>query len=125
MKVYVCGNELVKKDRLPLKLLPKLRRDFPHVTFLEVDPNENFIPEGDCLIIDSVKGIQDVQLFHNLEDFSVTTSVTPHDYDLGLHLRLLLKLGKIHRVKIIAVPQLGGIEYIMKGVKNILRKEVG
>lgn len=103
-KVYVVGNSLVKTDSLPLKLLPKLKKTFPQFEFIEADPNENFIPENDAIIIDTVQGIKDVQLFDSLDEFAQTRSVSPHDYDLGFHLKFLLKLGRTKRVKILGVP---------------------
>lgn len=105
MKVYVVGNPLIKEDSLPLKLLPKLRKEFPNVVFEEGDPNENFIPEDGSVIIDTVQGIKDVQWFEDIEDFFRTRSVSSHDYDLGLHLRLLQKLKKVKKIKILGIPQ--------------------
>lgn len=104
MKVYVVGNSLVKEDSLPLKLLPKLRKEFPNVVFEEADPNENFVPADGSVIIDTVQGIDDVRWFDTLDEFIITNSVSPHDYDLGFHLRLMLKLGKIRKVKILGIP---------------------
>ncbi len=104
MKVYVVGNPLVSEDSLPFTLLPKLRKAFPSITFEEADPNENFIPEDGSIIIDSVQGIDHVTWFDSLDAFAQTKSVSPHDYDLGLHLKLLIKIQKIRTVRIIGVP---------------------
>ncbi len=103
MKVYVVGNPLVEADSLPLRLLPKLKKAFPQIVFEEADPNENFIPEEGSIIIDTVEGIKDVRWFNSIDDFVTTKSVSPHDYDLGFHLRMLLKLHKISKVKILGV----------------------
>ena len=105
MKVYIAGNPFVKGDSLPLTLLPQLKEAFPHLSFEEVDPNENFVPEERSIIIDTVKGIGDVRWFNSLDDFMKTKSVTAHDYDLGLHLQLLKKLGKVRQLQIIGIPQ--------------------
>ncbi len=104
MNVYVVGNSIVKNDRLPIALIPRLRRAFPCMNVTAVDPNEQFIPEEDSVIIDTVHGITDVQVFDSLDAFEQVRSVTPHDYDLGFHLRLLQKLRKISRVTIVGVP---------------------
>src|SRR3989344_6920703 len=104
MKVYIVGNPLVKVDSLPFKLLPKLRKEFPEVRFEEADPTENFIPENDSIIIDTVVGIDHVRLFTDLDEFVPFSSVSAHDYDLGLHLQLLKKLGKITSVSILGIP---------------------
>ena len=104
MKVYIVGNPLVKVDSLPFKLLPKLKKEFPEGRFEEVDPTENFIPENDSIIIDTVVGIDHVRLFTDLDEFVPFSSVSAHDYDLGLHLQLLKKLGKITSVSILGIP---------------------
>ena len=104
MKVYIVGNPLVKVDSLPFKLLPKLRKEFPEVRFEEADPTENFIPENDSIIIDTVVGIDHVRLFTDLDEFAQFHSVSAHDYDLSLHLQLLKKLGKITSVSILGIP---------------------
>ncbi|MEK7165206.1 MAG: hypothetical protein AAB874_00155 [Patescibacteria group bacterium] len=122
MKIYIIGNPLVKEDSLPLKLLPKLRKSFPKIIFEEADPNENFVPEDGSVIVDTVVGIKKVQLFDNIEDFVRTRSVSPHDYDLGFHLRLMLKLGKIRNVKILGVPFDLTISKVAKKLSQLLNQ---
>ncbi len=104
MKVYLVGNMLVKEDSLPIRLLPKLRMAFPHIVFEEVDPNENFIPEEGSVIMDTVYGITKPRWFTSIDDFEQTKSVSPHDYDLAFHLKLLVKLKKISHVRILGIP---------------------
>ncbi|HCM38094.1 MAG: hypothetical protein UV61_C0009G0045 [Candidatus Gottesmanbacteria bacterium GW2011_GWB1_43_11] len=116
MKVYIVGNPLVKVDSLPFKLLPKLRKEFPEVRFEEADPTENFIPENDSIIIDTVVGIDHVRLFTDLDEFVPFSSVSAHDYDLGLHLQLLKKLGKIISVSILGIP----ISIDVSGKKKVM-----
>lgn len=107
MTIYVFGNPLIKEDSLPLKLLPTLKKLFPNIKFKVVDPNENFPPKGekDLVILDTVLGIKKTTIL-NLDDFNrkKKTPISPHDYDLLLHLLLLKKLKKIRKVTIIGVP---------------------
>lgn len=107
MRIYVFGNSFVKEDRGALILMPLLQNLFPQIQFVAVDPNENFPPENEknILILDTVQGISSVAFFdfsdlHNIEK----TPISPHDYDLLLHLLLLKKMGKIESVKIIGLP---------------------
>ena len=97
-KIYIFGNLLVKKDSLPLSLLSELKKAFPKVEFQIVDPNENFPPndEKNLIIIDTVFGIKKSQIL-DLDDFQLIkkTPVSPHDYDLLMHLLLLKKIKKI------------------------------
>lgn len=94
---------------MPIRLLPQLRKQFPSVEFIVTDPNENFPPEGeqDIIIFDTVKGIEKSTVLE-LADLEKTgkTPVSPHDYDLLMHLLLLKKLKKIKQVTIIGVPPL-------------------
>lgn len=122
MHVYVVGNSLVSADNLPIKLLPKLKKAFPRATFNDVDPNENFVPEEGSVIIDTVEGMSNVQLFTDLHDFVVTKSVSPHDYDLGFHLLLLFKLGKLKDISIIGIPSEAQTKDILRIVKRVLKK---
>jgi Ni,Fe-hydrogenase maturation factor len=116
MNIYIIGNPLVHSDCLPLRILPMLKKIYPRIQFKEADPNENFIPEEGSIIIDTVKGIDTVTQFDSLDAFETTQSISPHDYDLGLHLRLLQKLHKIQSVRIIGVPQKGIIDKIIEDV---------
>ena len=100
--------------------MPKLAIKFPHIHFEEADPNENFIPEEGSLIIDTVQDLDRVTLFNSLDVFEQTQSVSPHDYDLGFHLRLLQKLRKITNVRIIGVPQKGNRDKIFKDVSTLI-----
>jgi len=122
MKIYVVGNSLVLEDSIPLQLLIKLKKKFPHVQIEEVDPNENFIPEHGSIIIDTVKGIDRTTVYDSLEVFEATHSVSPHDYDLGFHLKLLQKLHKILSVRIIGIPQNGYTSKIFKDVCQEITK---
>ena len=107
MKIYVFGNPLVEEDSVPLIILPQLKKQFPDIDFIVVDPNENFPPKGErnLIIFDTVKGISEVTLLDYSDLAAIEKSpVSPHDYDLLLHLLLLKKMGKIDSVKIIGFP---------------------
>ncbi len=106
MKIYVVGNPLVDEDSLPLKILPHLEKLFPKIKFMTVDPNENFPPpnERELFIFDTVGGIKKPQIF-TLSDIAHNYKlISPHDYDLGVHLLLLKKLKKIDSANIIGIP---------------------
>ncbi|MBI4973990.1 hypothetical protein HZC27_05245 [Candidatus Roizmanbacteria bacterium] len=107
MKIYIFGNPLVAEDSLPIHILPDLQKQFPDIHFIVVDPNENFPPEGerDLIILDTVKGISEVTLLDYSDLALIEKSpISPHDYDLLLHLLLLKKMGRIDKVKIIGFP---------------------
>lgn len=98
---------MVEEDSLPVRILPQLEKEFPAVDFIEIDPNENFTPPQDkpLYIIDTVVGIKEVTVFNDLNSFTKNRAISPHDYDLYLHLKLLQKLEKLpHELHIIGVP---------------------
>ena len=123
MNVYIIGNSLIPEDSAPVRLLPDLRSRFPQVSFIEADPNENFIPEDGSIIIDTVKGITAPQWFTDIIQFEQTRSVSPHDYDLVLHIRLLLKLKKITRIRILGIPAEGSPENVFRMLRTYLSAE--
>ncbi len=120
-KVYIVGNTLASEDSLPIKLLPRLKKLFPQHTFIEIDPNENFVPEECSIIIDNVHGIEEVKWFDTLDEFVITKSVSPHDYDLGFHLQMLKKLGKLKRFKILGIPIQANKVEIFQQIKVALK----
>ncbi len=105
--VLVCGNVLVPDDSLPLRLMPLLQKEFPAAEFITFDPTrEEFPPAPQPLfIIDSVEGLQEVKVLHDLAGVQEGGHFTSHDLDLGAQLLLLTKLGRIGPVTIIGVPR--------------------
>ncbi len=104
--VLVLGNPLCDFDNLPKRILPVLRKAFPHSTFLHWDPTEE-LPESisdHIILIDTVIGISSIQIFHDLKHFQYPPRNTAHDFDAFIALSLLKKLEKITRITIIGVP---------------------
>jgi hypothetical protein len=120
MKIYIVGNSDVAGDNIPSKLGEILTRTFPDMQVVYADPSENFIPEPTSVIIDSVEGIDRVTWFHDIDAFITTKSVSGHDYDLGFHLKLLMKLRKISTVTILGVPRVGMMSTICEAVIRML-----
>ena len=102
--MWVFGNPDLPADALPLKLLPKLKKHFPKTKFLVLDPLDEWLIPDELLIIDTVEGIDRVRVFTSLEAFSQFRRVTMHDFDLGLQLEFLKKLGKLPRFVIFGLP---------------------
>src|SRR3989338_8527460 len=102
MKIFVFGNTRVKEDSLPLRILPRLKKQFPKIDFVVSDPTEIIDSSTKELwILDSATDISDVTIFEHLSAFQSSSRVSVHDYDLALDLKLLQKLGKLGKVKII------------------------
>jgi len=126
MKLLVFGNPLVEKDNLALKLLPKLRKQFPQIEFKEFDPTENLeaeIENKKLFILDVVEGIENVMVINNLDKINIIKSCSMHDFDLAYNLKLLKKIGKLKEVEIIGVPMGMKEKEAMREVKKILKKQ--
>lgn len=121
--VYVLGNPVESLDRAAVRLIPELKKSFPHINFIHFDPTEE-LPKNNknLIIIDTVIGIDKVTKFDNLDQWKLSPRVTAHDYDLPLMLGILKKLGKIKNIIIIGIPPKGNLQEILKGVKKILHQ---
>lgn len=105
MTIFIFGNEDLDFDALPLKILPKLRKRFAKIDFVTQDPNEEWEIPDDLVVIDTVMGIKDIQVFDDLKYFEKSPQVSMHDWDALTNLLFLKKLGKIKKIKIIGVPE--------------------
>ncbi len=98
---------MLKEDSLPLRLVPGLARMFPHIEFIEFDPNDDMEKEGRNLnIIDTVQGIDKVTLLteKDIDRLEAQRIWSMHDFDLAHSLKLLKKLHAIDTVRIFGVP---------------------
>ncbi len=125
MKILISGNHLVDEDNLALKILPELKRIFPEIVFREFDPNENLEDlEGNITILDVAKGINDVKLIKDLDKIEASETYSLHDFDLGFNLKLLKKIGRLDKIRIIAIPYNISEKQALNQVQLILRKLV-
>jgi hypothetical protein len=104
MTIYVFGNPDLPQDSLPLKILPQLRQKFPQITFEVKDPNEEWDVPEELTVIDTVQGINQVEIFHDLSKFQTSPRISLHDFDALSQLLLLKKIGKLKKVTVIGVP---------------------
>ncbi len=120
-KILVFGNMLIKKDNLPLKMMGDLKKSFPQIEFKEFDPSENLKEEGrELYIIDTVEGIEKVEIITDFNDIELSKIYSVHDFDLGYELKLLKKSGMIDKVTIFGVP----MNLERKNVFNQLKEKI-
>lgn len=122
MKIYCIGNALIKNDSLPLRLIPVLQKEFPQFEIIEADPNENFIPEDGSIIIDMAIGIDTITWLDSIDTLSSPSTVSLHDYDLGFHLQFLKKIGKLNKIRILAIPQSADDAVVGREIVTMLKK---
>src|SRR3989338_10169531 len=121
MHIYVFGNPDLQDDSVPHKILPELKKMFPHITFIPTDPNElGFAPKNPGGIMDTVRGIERVTLFTDPSRICAMRRVSVHDYDLGIHLALLAKVHEKLEIRIIGIPQSMSASRAVKEVIQLL-----
>lgn len=103
--IYLVGNLLVEEDSLPIFLKSKLEAKFPDIEFREYDPMED-LPQDteDLVIIDTVEGLKEPQVFDDIDAFASQTAYSMHDFDLGWSLKLYKKLRMFKTIKILGIP---------------------
>jgi len=104
MKISVFGNFDLKEDNAAIKSIPWLKKKYPGVEIKIEDPVEGLKPVDDWIIVDACAGINKITVFEDLDKFESLRRVSVHDYEVAMELKLLKKLGKIKKLKIIAVP---------------------
>ena len=119
--VYVFGNPLVKEDSTPLKLIDKLRKEFPSLEFKEFDTVEDLELEEELNIIDTVKGIKKVEVIEDIDKIITDKIYSLHDFDLGYNLKLLKKLKMIDRIRIFGVPANMDEKEALKELKLLIK----
>lgn len=121
-KILVFGNPLVEKDSIPLKLLEKLRKEFPDIQFKEFDTVEDLQNEGrNLIILDAVERIDRVKIIKNIEDLATKKICSLHDFDLAYSLKLMKKMNKINNVLIIGIPMKIKIQDAFDQVKSVIK----
>lgn len=106
MKISVFGNPDLKEDNAAIKLIPELKKKYPEAEIRVEDPTGGLVPpeDGGWLIVDTCEGINKITEFEDLDKFEALRRLSVHDYEVIMELKLLKKLGKIKKLKILAVP---------------------
>jgi hypothetical protein len=125
MKISVFGNPDLCQDSLPIRVLPKLRKKFPNIKFVEEDPNELNLPETDeWLIVDTVVGIREVQLLTADDLKNVSKKISMHDFDLAAHLFWINKIKKGLKTEIIGIPPMISEDEAIEGISKIISHSI-
>lgn len=109
MKISVFGNPELVGDNAAIKLIPWLKKKYPEAEIKVEDPAEGLKPAADWVIVDVCRGIKQVTEFNDLDKFEALRRVSVHDYEVITELKLLKKLGKIKKLRILAVPPVDNI----------------
>lgn len=106
MKITVLGNPDLPEDNAAIKLIPWLKQKYPGAEIKVEDPSGGLIPPkvGEWLIVDACEGVDKITELEDLDKFEALRRVGVHDYEVMTELKLLKKLGKIKKLKILAIP---------------------
>lgn len=108
MIIYIFGNPLLEYDNLPVRLKPELEKRFPAISFVEIDPSENLKPENkELFIIDTAEGLNEVRVLTDIAKIESSPIYSLHDFDLGMTLKLLQKIGTLEKATVFCVPMNG------------------
>lgn len=119
--VFIVGNPLVKKDSMPLKIMPLLQKALPQFEFVFFESTRMDIPQKtDLVFVDTVEGAKEVMVLEGVSRIQEIKACSLHDFDLGTQLKLLGKFGLLGKVKIIGVPEKGKVEAIAAKVAKLL-----
>lgn len=126
MKVYIFGNKDLADDNKAFAVAKQLKANFKDVEFVKVKLNEDLPFEGEkrVVILDTVQGIEKIEVLGNqdLDKLTLSPRTGVHDFDLGFQLKYLKKLGKLGEVIIIGLPMQEEIDY--NRVHSIFKKLV-
>ena len=124
MNIYVFGNTLLPEDTGAVEMIPFLRKQFPEINFIHADPTGNWWKGYKGLtIIDTVQGIKKVTIFTSLDGIEETQSLTVHDYDLYIDLKLMIKLGKIESFRIIGIAEKSKFDELVRVIEGMKKDE--
>ncbi len=102
MKILVFGNPYLKEDSLAAEIAKEL--ELENVEWRVTDNLNDLLEEDYSAILDVAYGIPRVVILNDLKKLREHRLVSLHDYDVAYFLKLMKAMGKIYRVKIIAIP---------------------
>lgn len=105
-KTILCFGSYVEGDNLAFEIYDSLKGKVQGKNLVKCKtPFEllEYVEKEDVIILDVVKGIKEVRIFKNIEEFKKTQTVTIHDMDLGFFIKILETVKKA-KFRIIGVP---------------------
>jgi len=123
--VYCFGNPLLKEDRLPLELIPQLCKEFPRIDFVGANSPDEIEEKNEITIIDTAEGIKEVTMLTDVDALCPNRTCSLHDFDLGMTLKLMQKMGKLKKVRIFCIPMGYSKAKAFVELKTLMHTQVG
>jgi Ni,Fe-hydrogenase maturation factor len=120
MKILCFGNPYIEKDSLAIKIGKELKN---HEIIICESTNDLLYQESFDYILDVAEGIKKTTIIEDVNKLKENKLFSLHDFDLSFFLKLMQKIGRIDKIKIIAVPMNYEKEKAIEEVKNILEKQ--
>jgi len=121
--IFVAGNSLIEQDSLALQVAEQLRGKIRGIEFREIeslDELQEKEKQNPC-IMDVAAGIKKVELIESMDELQTAQPFSAHDFDLAMQLKILQKMGKLGKVKIIAIPADYSLQTAVKETYQLLK----
>ncbi len=118
MKILCFGNPYVEEDNIAIKVAKELKE-----YEIEFCDSPQRVIEEDIIILDTVVGINKVEIIDDLSKIKKRNITTLHDLDLNFFINLGKQLGKLKKIKIIGIPQKYSIKKAIKEVKELIKEQ--
>lgn len=123
-KTVLCfGSGGVEGDDVAFSVCKELQGNIDGVRFIHCEtPMEvlDYAGAEDLYILDTVKGLKKVSVLKDIDDFRQRKTVTVHDHDLGMMLKILAEMKKMPPVRIIGIPIGSNATGAVEEVKKLL-----
>jgi hypothetical protein len=120
MKLLLFGNPALPSDNLAIKVGKGLEKDGHTILQLENPLGLLELDLKEYVILDVAYGIKKVTLIDNVDKLVLGRLCSLHDFDMAYFLKLLRRLGKLEKVRILAIPQRMSAPKALLAVRSLL-----
>jgi len=120
MKLLLFGNPALPSDNLAIKVGKGLEKDGHTILHLENPLGLLELDLNDYVILDVAYGIEKVILIDDVDKLVLGRLCSLHDFDMAYFLKLLRRLGKLKKVRILAIPQGMTVTKALPAVRSLL-----
>ena len=119
MKLLLFGNPALPLDNLAVKIGKMLEQEGCEILHLEDPLGLLDLDLSQYVILDVAEGIAEPKLITDADKLILGRLCSLHDFDMAYFLKLLTELGKLHSLRIVALPQEGCSDLLGK-VRTLL-----
>lgn len=120
MKLILFGNPALEMDNLAILVGKELAKKGEEVLHVENPLQLADLKLEEYVILDVAEGIREPMIIESVDKLILGRLCSLHDFDMAYFLKLLKELGKIDKIRIIALPQRMRLEEALTGVSALL-----